>query len=188
MLVSTRQHWPGLAGPGQCPGRRQAGPLGAVPPGGRPPHQAGTSTAACTSQRFPDNQCTDQRDKDYTPPQHCSTSEGSDQGECCKRVSVWSAGRSWRDGGDGVRDAAQDACLVRQIRDIFRYGEKVAFVCSLLEVKKKNSDLTPYKDIHHHVMEKIYDISSEYAAKPFETKRLSKTRNLTKPKILIVEL
>ena len=108
-----------------------------------------------------------------------------------KRVSVWRQGRSWRDGGDGVRDAAQDACLVRQIRDIFRYGAKVALaclVCSLLEVKKKNSDLTPYKDIHHHVIEKIYDISSEYAAKPSETKRLSKTRNLTKPKILIVEM
>ena len=60
--------------------------------------------------------------------------------ESVARVSVWRQGRSWRDGGDGVRDAAQDACLVRQIRDIFRYGEKVAFVCSLLEVKKKNSD------------------------------------------------
>ena len=106
------------------------------------------------------------------------------------RVSVRRQGRSWRDGGDGVRDAAQDACLVRQIRDIFRYGEKVAFVCSLLKVKKKNSDLTPYKDIHHNVMEKIYRVNAPtvISYKPFETKRLSKTRNLTKPKILIVEM
>ena len=46
--------------------------------------------------------------------------------------------------------------------------------------QKSRRKIPPYKDIHHHVMEKIYDISSEYAAKPFETKRLSKTRNLTK--------